>query len=461
MSVQHVRLNKQQRLFGWLYLLILLISFSPVDAVAQLLPPLVVLTLIFLVQVRPRHHLARYIVIGVFYVGVGTLYQVLFGYFSWINYLLFALTTSSLLVTFYDFRSIADAKLLDKVADITFYFLLIQAAVGFAQVVAAFSASGTLDSATGDAVQGTLNLSLVPKADGSNQSYAILVSSMLLFMIGCRPRSTARWIGIGIIAFSWLLGSVMHSIIFLLVSLIVVVFLFIFFGPRAVISAKVKRRVLLLFLSALVLFVGFSVVVLPRNVASLERFVDITFDYGPKSDSQKTVATYNTLQLLPLDNPLFVIIGVGPGQYSSRASLIRSGEYLQANLPISSYVNEYAKKYILDLWIRLRDQPGYLRSSVLFPYYSWLTLYGELGILGVAGVLLLIFRVYNGLWEGIFPEFPLLGVCMLILLLYIALLGFQDNYWEWTRAIFPGILLLKLAFSYSQRVKFMSGYVFR
>ena len=37
---------------------------------------------------------------------------------------------------------------------------------------------------------------------------------------------------------------------------------------------------------------------------------------------------------------------------------------------------------------------------------------------------------------------------LLVLLIYIALLGFQDNYWEWSQAIFPAVLILRLGWLY-------------
>ena len=43
------------------------------------------------------------------------------------------------------------------------------------------------------------------------------------------------------------------------------------------------------------------------------------------------------------------------------------------------------------------------------------------------------------------------------LLLYIALLGLHDNYWEFTQAIFPGVLLLKLCYDYLEGYKVKSA----
>jgi hypothetical protein len=35
-----------------------------------------------------------------------------------------------------------------------------------------------------------------------------------------------------------------------------------------------------------------------------------------------------------------------------------------------------------------------------------------------------------------------------VLILYLALLGLQDNYWEFTQAILPALILLKLGYDY-------------
>lgn len=440
----------------WLYLTALAVSFSPLESLALLLPILTIVGLVFFVQLRPKHHIKIYTIIFGIYLMIGVLYKIAYSEeFSYVNYLFFGITSSSFLIMLYDFRLVADSNLMNRLAQVTFYFLIVQSLIGFIQVMNGFASTGTFDTATGDFVQGTLTpWILVPRSDGSNQTYAILVSSLLLYLLGCH-RKNRGLIWIGVIVTAWVFASVMHTIIFLVISLLTVVMLSLLRHDTRVLSSMMKRRILMFVAISGILVIGTLFILLPKNISTIEPFLKLTLDYGPNALSPKTIATYNTLEMLPKEKPLVMIWGLGPGQYSSRASLILSGEYLQNNIPLPTHINPYAQEFILNLWIPLRDLPGNMRSSTLFPYYSWLSLYGETGLFGLILLLAVGHRVFRVLWRTRFLDFPYLGFSMVTLLLYLALLGVQDNYWEWTPAVFPCFFLLKLTYSYANRTRYL------
>jgi hypothetical protein len=44
-----------------------------------------------------------------------------------------------------------------------------------------------------------------------------------------------------------------------------------------------------------------------------------------------------------------------------------------------------------------------------------------------------------------------MNLFMMTLMLYIVMLGFQNVYWEYTQAIFPAILGMKLSYDYLRK----------
>lgn len=153
---------------------------------------------------------------------------------------------------------------------------------------------------------------------------------------------------------------------------------------------------------------------------------------------------------LPEHVPWQPLIGLGPGQYSSRASLIRSGQYLQGGrLLLPDHAHPLAERYILSEWRGFVEMSR--TSSTFFPFYSWLTVYGEFGLIGLTVVMLLIMLALSVFRRARSTEFPRLHLAMTILLLYVALLGLQDNYWELTQAILPAMLILRIGYDYLAR----------
>jgi len=122
-----------------------------------------------------------------------------------------------------------------------------------------------------------------------------------------------------------------------------------------------------------------------------------------------------------------------------------SNEYLRGQrLPFTPEVSSYTR-FILDLYDHF--QKARKSGSTLFPFSSWITLYGELGFIGVFLLAILIMRSIFRIRSMTASGYPQLPVIVLIFMLYWLGLGFQDNYWEYTQAIFPGVLLMTICYA--------------
>lgn len=436
-------LSRQERRFWWLCLLLFVTVFSPSKAAGQMAATFFIIGLIFFVGLLPAKHIARFFLLLLGYTIMGLVYFFFTPDYSLINHYLFLLTISAFLLLLLDLRPVASGPMLQAISKLVRAVLLIETGYALIQGGVAFSRLRTFDLAAGDFIRGTLEPGFGANITASNQMFAILMTTLLLFALATQQsRPSLRQLllyGFAIIA--WLMASVFHT--------------FLFLGAAAGLSIVIQWRLrytrlrlsrLLLILASLVLIITFIAVALPNNLASLSQFTKITLNLD--NGSYKTLATYNTFVHLPQDRPLQPLLGLGPGQYSSRAALIRSGEYLSgATLPLPAYTTEASNKYILSLWrtFFLRYPNG---GSTFFPFYSWLSLYGEFGFVGLMIVSLVVGRALFKWRYTKTKSFPYLPQAMITLVLYVALLGFQDNYWEFVQAITPAILFLTLARAY-------------
>ena len=438
-----VSMQKQTR-FVILYFVALGISFSPFKALGQVVALFFLAGLVFFVGVRPKQHIFKYTILLVGYASWGLLYYVLLPEFSFINHFVFLVTISSVLIVFYDLRSIVDERLIIKISSVTFAFLVFEALYGIMQGVVTALRTGSFDIASGDHVRGTIEPSLRATAGlGGNVIFAILISGLFVFVIATsRLRFSARRnVFYIIILISWLISSVLHTIIFM--GGAVVLALFLVKIPAKNRSMHKLRNNLI----AAILFVAIMVpIVMPRNLRTLPAYLSFVFDIRQNAYSEKSRSTYYTLFELPQEVGWQPFIGVGPGQYSSRASLIRTGEYIRGtSVPLPPYTST-ATEHIMTLWRNVLRRPGH--GSTYFPFYSWQSLYGEMGILGVLVVGLFAFKILGNLRKWGRGNFPGMNLSLMVLTLYLLLLGFQDNYWEFTQAVFPLFLVLALGYNY-------------
>ena len=442
-----INFNRETR-FVLLYILTLAIAFSPIKAIGQFIGIICLLGLIFFVQVRPTTHLLKYSLVLLVFTALGCLYFLILPEFSFINYLLFLITASSFLILIYDLRPVMSPSLLNKLAFITLVVIFFQAAYGILQGIVAAAQTGSFDIANGDVVRGTIEPGFFPSGLGGNVMYAILLSSLLVFSLGA-SRLRFSWPRIVIYAtcaLAWVTASVLHTILFFGVAAVVALLIVKVPRRKKWISKKIRQfrlgTVVIMLLITILL-----PVIIPSNLNTLPNFLSYTLDIREDSYSEKSRATYYLFTELPEEYPLQPIIGLGPGQYSSRAALILTGQYLRgSSLPLPNYISTATGKFILPLWESFLLKPG--QGSTYFPFSSWLSLYGETGILGILFIVVVTLTLVFNLRRWNSQHFPGINLSLLILIFYILFLGFQDNYWEFTQAIFPAFFTLSIGYNY-------------
>ncbi|MBK7896476.1 MAG: hypothetical protein IPJ90_16690 [Anaerolineaceae bacterium] len=403
--------------------------------------------IIFFVGLLPAKHIARFSLLLLGYTVMGLVYFFFTPDYSLINHYLFLLTISAFLLLVMDLRPLASAPMLEAISKLVNVALLTQTSYALIQGGVAFSRLNSFDRSAGDFIRGTIEPGFGPTFSASNQMFAILITTLLLYALATqRSRLSLRQLFLyGFTIVAWLMTSVFHT--------------FLFLGAAASLSIVIRWRLrstrihfpqLFLILSGLILIIIFITYALPNNLSNLSRFTKITFDL--ERGSYKTLATYNTFVYLPQDRPAQPLLGLGPGHYSSRAALIRSGEYISGTtIPLPAFATEASNKYILSLWrtFFLRYPNG---GSTFFPFYSWLSLYGEFGFIGL---MVVGFAAGRTIFQWRFTKikaFPYMPQAIITMVLYILFLGFQDNYWEFVQAITPAILFLTLARAHVQRV---------
>jgi hypothetical protein len=138
-----------------------------------------------------------------------------------------------------------------------------------------------------------------------------------------------------------------------------------------------------------------------------------------------------------------VSLGTGVGQFSSRASLFSSGEYLGVSLPSIITGKSHFYEQIMVPLIELQQMVGQ-GSAIAKPYFSILSIILEFGIpISILIMILLLKEIYNN-YKGSklkFKEINMLYKFKNASLIFFLLSSFIENYAEFVQAIFLPILI--------------------
>ncbi len=333
-----------------------------------------------------------------------------------------------------------------RYAAILKYVLLIEGLTGILQFMIV-SLTGRFDMLSGDAVQGTIGL-LVFMTDNpgfGNQMFAInMAFFLMLFMPYVLARKKDYYVVV-IGLFSLMLAGVLHVFIGLMVSVVFTVLFFrrnILFGdlPKTVLFTTIA---VLLLLSFELIFPGIS------------KSANAFFKQYQGGKSPKIAAVNTAFYQLPERYPLVYAIGLGPGQYSSRAGLMSSGDYFDTKVAfLPNEVSQPFKEYVSSLWKAYgSDEEGYGNSTMHRPFFSLLSVFAEFGLIGfglLVGIIgYFFFRLRNlfFFYKGKDPTNYYLCFCLAVLLITLLSISFFENYLETTQAILPGLLLFKVFYS--------------
>jgi hypothetical protein len=403
--------------------------------------PLVVWVLYLVLAQRAATLLNAFIWVAIF-IMVTCVHVVLSPGFAIISALLSIFTYSSFVILFtVKGKDISGPRLWHKTLGLLRWIALLEGSWGIVQAVYGYMQTGSFAGSNGDYVEGTLHPALRPELSFSNPMFATNMTFLLLALapsvILHRKYIFAFLVG----ALALILSSVLHVLYLLIGALAIAIILYF---PSLL---KYKAGLLLAVSGVVFAVVVFSVVGLRVDV--MEVFLRLSIE----GRTPRGVVTGYVLHDMPREYPFFPILGLGPGQFSSRAGLIASGLFFGTSqsprsLPfLPTAMSPAFRKYVMDAWRNVPRLPG-LTGSTTEPWFSWLSVYVEFGGAVFA---------FIAIWVGSFllhlrrySRTPALRVYTIALgtgILLLFLLGIQENYWEVPQAIFVGLLLLKLQYA--------------
>ena len=154
--------------------------------------------------------------------------------------------------------------------------------------------------------------------------------------------------------------------------------------------------------------------------------------------------------------PHSLAIGLGPGQFSSRASAISAGYLGQIPPPFKFVLTEAFRDYALDMWLRYNNQTKV--GAFEAPASSWTGVISEFGIIGFLLVSACIGRMLlRTRAAAVSADKRLLGFFFSIGVLTIYGAGAIEYYWEVPQTIFLGCLLLKVMHAMMMHTKDEQG----
>jgi len=241
-----------------------------------------------------------------------------------------------------------------------------------------------------------------------------------------------------------LIGWILPSAIFTLIIGMFVIFMFYIVGNivKSFYTYKIKSSVFYSIIIGSVLISGFFIIQ-RENVGYLTQSIIETYGTiigkGTVLPTRKVIYYRRTLIELPKERPHILLTGLGPGNYSSRSAWLVSGKYLEHQPDyISVTPTDIASEYNLSLWTKDHFTPDFKGAGSIIhqPFSSWVSVFAEVGILG----LLLFFLIFSTFYKGFNyaikiykknKEIYNLLLGMKISLVYLLCLFFMENLFEY------------------------------
>lgn len=324
--------------------------------------------------------------------------------------------------------------------------IVFESLIGITQFIIAIVDRG-LAGNTGDVVQGThYLLSFWETADMGlgNQIFTINMSLLLLIylphVLTYRGEYLVMILGIA----SLLLALVSHIVMPIIISCAIVYIVF-----RKNIIGKLKAKQLF-FGTVLATVIS---ILYTLQVGLVEHYVEKFLSV----ESPKAIVTINSIKNIPQEYPSALVIGLGPGQFSSRAALIGTGQYIGGlttprALPFMTPAKTPAfEKYIYPQYTEYLTNPTYGYSTMSRPFHSMLSLFVEFGLiifsLLLLSILFVLVRLRKFYLLHLKSNNPLeanISFAMAVAILTLVFISFFENYLEVTQAIFPGLIFIKV-----------------
>jgi hypothetical protein len=367
------------------------------------------------------------------------------------NYGLALLTYSAFIpVIVLDGRVLASKRLLERCTSAVSVMVLVQGIVGTVQAVYGATQSGTFSQDNGDIVAGTIYPHL--SAERAFGSVMFVVNMTVMIVVGLAIPATfggSRRIRLAMGIVAIVLASVVHALIFIVAAVLVA---WILTRPTVRHTETAKQGGQLPVVTVLLMLVlGYFATA--SNIDQTGKVAERALDLEAE-DVPRAILVSRVLTELPDEQPLQPFVGLGPGQFSSRASMIASGLYLGGpdapkTIPLLSPQSTHlAADYCLSLIIAFADKKDVIGSSEQ-PFFSLLSIYTELGAVGLLSILLVVVSWLMNIRRRVraVPALRLQATLFVAGLVFMVLLAVQDNYWETPQAVLVGCLLLKLLYA--------------
>lgn len=344
-------------------------------------------------------------------------------------------------------RSIVNSDSVRRYTSVIRFVILLQSVIGILQYVIVVT-THQFNIIPGDAVQGTVGLLAFWYEDAGfgNQIFIINMVFLLVFFLP-HVVTTRRDVPTFLLGlFSIMLAGVMHVFISVVLAGFLTV---VFFRSRFLFTDLLK--VVGAALLVLALLVPFEFI-FPGISKTASLYVRLYQD----ENSPKFDAIHQTLHQLPEKYPTVYLVGLGPGQYSSRAGLISSGKYLSVKSSLlPNTTSQPFKEFVSATWRTYGSNPNrYGNSTMHRPFFSLLSVFAEFGLIGfvglVGGIGWVFLKVRKlALWGKNRNPFDFyLAFGLGIISLSLVFISFFENYLEATQAMFPGLLLFKVFYCY-------------
>jgi len=329
-------------------------------------------------------------------------------------------------------------ELLGRMTDLTRNVVLVEAAFGIVQAIYGYWTSGSFDGANGDLVQGTIFPYFYGDGAFANPMYGAGLTLMVLALV-----PLARWrrgyaLAVVLGAVALVMASVVHQLIFLVLAMLLA---YMWVRPRLPFSRAVVPIIAVgLATPVLVLLL------LPGNLATLRDIVE-QFREG---SSPRRLILERVAEAMPESYPYMPVVGVGPGQFSSRAALINTGYFAGSPRAPRDYgplirnaIPAPMREFLFELWIANANYRYYGSSQK--PFFGWLSVYTEFGALGLlAAAVVIVVALVRLPRRSKDIRLGLLSFSVAAMIFFIVLLAFQENYWEVPQAVLPGLILVKV-----------------
>ncbi|MDX1418203.1 MAG: hypothetical protein R3293_28645 [Candidatus Promineifilaceae bacterium] len=435
--------ERYERAYFWAFVSTLVLCWSPINALAYAAPLIAVAVFILLSrsQTAIRNAVIWFLIWGViifFYIALTPGFVIHSALLSVVTYSTF------LVVLAIPGRFVSSTNLLQRMLALARWIIIFEALVGITQGVYGFTGTGSFDIANGDFVEGTIHPALATERSLSNPMFAINMAFLLVAVLPDLILKRKGFIAVCLGAVALILASVLHVLLMLVVAGVLAILLF---WP-----ISLRRRMVILVGSGFVIAAIAAFFVLRSNFGTADEFARQLLS----GESVRTVAIQRAVNDMPQDYLLLPLIGLGPGQFSSRAGLIGTGLYFGGpNFPrpvpfLPTGMSKALEENTLDLWLEVSrlSLEGIIVGSTNQPFLSWLSVYVEWGLLVLVAVfgLVLYLLLRARLVTHSYPE-RVLGASFGTGLLLLLFLGAQENYWEVPQAILVGLMIFKVQFA--------------